>query len=362
MFHPRHLPAPTTRQECESAPRSIVQTGDILNTERNAARVLFCESEGRQKGLKVMTNGVRGKASVNSCAQDVVMGLPKDGCSDSQESCFFAYLDILGFKNIVKQNTYKQLKEIVDGFTVKCKETIDSSRTIKTNTGKELAKIVVGVNVRIVSDSIYIWTKGGESLQQFDDMLHGVNALLAYGFERGLPLRGVVTYGELFSESVKVTDGNPRDFSFENDSLYGRALVEAYELESQMNWGGVILSPKAWAKVLGDFEKGFAMRSIKRPDDLFAHYPYLLSYDVPFKRDAKKAIAFNWNYKSEIALSEEKIRKAFEGRNRTVKKKLNETICFYKYTQHIAELCDFGLKGKLPIPDSTYIFTNLQNS
>ena len=31
--------------ESESAPRSIVQTGDILNTERNAARVLFCEIE-----------------------------------------------------------------------------------------------------------------------------------------------------------------------------------------------------------------------------------------------------------------------------------------------------------------------------
>ena len=313
-----------------------------------------------------MANEVEGEGEANLCAQDVEMRASEDGHFDPQESCFFAYLDILGFKNMVKQNTYKQLKEIVDGFTVKCKETIDASRTIKTNTGKEVVKIVVGVNVRIVSDSIYIWTKGDKSLWQFDDMLHGVNALLAYGFERGLPLRGVVTYGERFSESVKVEDGNPRDFSFENDSLYGRALVEAYELESQMNWGGVILTPKAWAKVLGDFEKGFAMRSIKHPDDLFMHYPYLLWYDIPFKRDAKKAIAFNWNYKPEAALSEEKIRKGFEGRHgvedESVEKKLNETIRFYKYTQDVAELCDFGLKGKLPIPDPTYIFTDLQRN
>ena len=28
-------------------PRSIVQTGDVLSTERNAARVLFCEREGQ---------------------------------------------------------------------------------------------------------------------------------------------------------------------------------------------------------------------------------------------------------------------------------------------------------------------------
>ena len=346
--------------------RPIVQTGDIHNTERNAARVFFCEKRRAIERTKTMANEVEGKGETNLCARDVVMGTSKKGCSDPQESCFFAYLDILGFTKIVKENTYEQLKEIVDGFTVKCKETIDSSRTIKTNTGKEVAKIAVDVNVRIVSDSIYIWAKGDESLLQFDDMLHAVNALLAYGFERGLPLRGVVTYGELFSERAKVSSDNPRDFSFVNDSLYGRALVEAHELESQMNWGGVILTPKAWAKVLGDFENKFTMRSIKSPDDLFAHYPYLLWYDVPFKRNAKKAIAFNWNYKPETALSEEKIRKAFEGRHgvedETVKKKLNETIRFYKYTQHVAELCNFGLKGKLPIPDPTYIFTDLQNN
>ena len=28
-------------------PRSIVKTGDVPNTERNAARVLFCEREGQ---------------------------------------------------------------------------------------------------------------------------------------------------------------------------------------------------------------------------------------------------------------------------------------------------------------------------
>ena len=43
MFHYGLLAVPLGRCELESAPRSIVQTGDILNTERNAARVLFRE-------------------------------------------------------------------------------------------------------------------------------------------------------------------------------------------------------------------------------------------------------------------------------------------------------------------------------
>ena len=47
LFHSGLLAVPLVRREFESAPRSFVQTGDILNTERNAARVLFCESEGQ---------------------------------------------------------------------------------------------------------------------------------------------------------------------------------------------------------------------------------------------------------------------------------------------------------------------------
>ena len=37
------LSGASLESEFESAPRSFVQTGDILNTERNAARVLFCK-------------------------------------------------------------------------------------------------------------------------------------------------------------------------------------------------------------------------------------------------------------------------------------------------------------------------------
>ena len=51
MFVYRLLAVPPTEQEFESAPCSIVQTGDILNTERNVARVLFCEGEGQEKGV-----------------------------------------------------------------------------------------------------------------------------------------------------------------------------------------------------------------------------------------------------------------------------------------------------------------------
>ena len=202
-----------------------------------------------------------------------------------------------------------------------------------------------------------------------------MNALLVSGFQQGLPLRGVVTFGELFLGSVKIPGDIALDFPFDNGSVYGRALVEAYELESQMDWSGVLLTPRAWAKVVGEFERSSkaeeraVMRSgnIKSATDLFNHFPYLLWYEVPFKGGNKrKTIAFNWNYKPYFELSAEKIRKAFIERcavvNDTVRVKLNETLQFYEYTQRVTELCDFGLMKGLPVPDPDYVLATIGNA
>ena len=306
-------------------------------------------------------------------AQDSGICASKDGCQNLQDSCFFAYLDILGFKDVVKQNSFDQLRKIVEKFTVDCARTIDKSRGFENDNGKveNRIKLGEGINVRVVSDAIYVWTQNDDRLFQFDDLFRVVNALLASGLVCGLPLRGVVTFGELFVGRVSVPADIPIDFSFDNGSVYGRALVEAYELESRMNWSGAILTPKAWAKIQGEFEKGKRFKddrtmrstSIKCPTYLFNEVPYFLWTDVPFKDGKRKAIAFNWNYRTGRELSAEKIRKAFikecgvaEG---SVKLKLHETLRFYEYTQRVAELCYFGSVRMLPTPDSSYILTNL---
>ena len=288
-----------------------------------------------------------------------------------RNSCFFGCLDILGFKDIVKRNSFDRLKSIVEDFTVKCLEGIDRSRSVGSNMKIKLGS---GIHARIVSDSIYVWTENDDGLKQFDDLLRIVNVLLVNGFLQGLPLRGVVTFGELFLGNVKIPGDIPLDFHFDNGSVYGKALVEAYELESQMDWSGVILTPKAWAKVEGEFERRrnfgvcAVMRSgnIKSANDLFNHFPHLLWYDVPFKGgNRRNAISFNWNYKPCFELSAEKIREAFARQccviDDTVKVKLDETIRFYEYTQRVAELCDSGLKKSLPAPNPDYAQSTLGN-
>lgn len=293
-----------------------------------------------------------------------------------QNSCFLGYLDILGFKNIVKQSSFDQLKSIVEDFTVNCAKAIDKSRSFETFTGGVASRsgMEQKIHARIVSDSIYVWTENDDRLQQFDDLLRIVNTLVASGFQRGLPLRGVVTFEELFIGDVKIPKDIPSDFSFDNGSVYGRSLVEAYELESQMEWSGVLLTPKAWAKVAGEFErsrkfkKSVVMRSvnINSANELFNHFPHLLWYEVPFKDGKRRnAIAFNWNYPPCHELSEEMIRNAFTERcggvDDSIRGKLDETIRFFKYTQRVTKLCDLGLKNVLPVPDSDYVLWDIEN-
>lgn len=297
----------------------------------------------------------------------------KEGRPDVQRSCFFGYLDILGFKNVVKNNTIDQLKAKLSNFIVKCAESIDRSRSILTYTGDVLERISIdsGVHVRIVSDSIYIWTENDDRLKQFEILLHIVNAMLASGFQQGLPLRGAVTFGELFLGDVKIPESIPLDLPFDIGAVYGKALVEAYELESNMDWSGAVLTPRAWAKVEGEFERGgkestiMLSGDIQFPTELFNHFPYLLWYDVPFKNGARrKAIAFNWNYRSGVGeVSAEMIRNAFTRRcganDPAVELKLKETIRFYEYSQRVDQLCGVGLKKILPVPDPDYVFSEL---
>jgi hypothetical protein len=336
-------------------------TGKSLDENRHAGNPLSQLDKGEVVPITKLKQG-------GGCNATEVVEVCNDVRSAVQNSCFFGYLDILGFKDIVKQTSFDQLKGIVKDFTVKCAESIDQSRCIGA------AKIGSAIHAQIVSDSIYLWTVNDDRLKQFDDLLRIVNAMLATGFQQDIPLRGVVTFGELFIGDVKIPEDIPLDFSFDNGSVYGKALVEAYELESQMDWSGAILTPKAWAKVEDEFERwqefgeNVIMRSgnIKSSADLFNHFPYLLWYDVPFKDgNRRNAIAFNWNYKPCPDLSEEKIRNAFTGRggviDDTVRVKLNETIRFFEKTRRVAELCGFGLMKELPVPDSNYVLATLGN-
>lgn len=137
------------------------------------------------------------------------------------EEYIFAYIDILGFKNLISQKLSKDLCNIFNIFekyrihiAVKNKELSD---------GKNL-------NLKIASDSICIYQKTNT-----DCPLLSVVALCSYyqyslltNFDEPIFIRGGISKGNLFDGKEKLkTEQN------KNDILFGNALINSYELESK---------------------------------------------------------------------------------------------------------------------------------
>lgn len=140
-------------------------------------------------------------------------------------------MDILGFKQIVENNETGKLLEIIRTFFQEFDSAVDKSRTYNSSSGKPDKICLHQLNFRLMSDSILIWTKEN-TFSTFRNLLEATRELVAVGLENGFPLRGVLTYGDLIaSKHIKCQ-------FFSSDSIYGKALVEAYTLEKEMEWSG----------------------------------------------------------------------------------------------------------------------------
>ena len=255
---------------------------------------------------------------------------------------FFAHLEILGLKNANGHDDYNSLKEKVDYFVETSKAEIEKVQAeFKDEFG-------FGIGFRIDSDSFYVWTQNDYRLYQFDDLLQTVSILLVNGFKQGMPLRGVIGYGDFNAERLGKTVDVQDVSSFDDEELCRMVQNEAQDFGSTMNWSGVALTQKAWEEVKNEFARGKhegwgrVIRSvgINSTEDLLERY--LLSYVIPFEDgDCRKYNAVNWNYNPNDGLSEDVIRKAFEGScvvfDEDAKTKLRKTLEFLDYTLNVAK-------------------------
>ena len=131
---------------------------------------------------------------------------------DKPQVCYVAFLDIMGFAKLVENNT----SEFVLKYLTNLK---DVNRVYDS--------ITPNVNSSIFSDTIALYTTTvgdvKEDLTRYLGFLRYVNSLQYHSITapnlKGLPLRGAVTKGEFYSN--------------QEDILFGKAWVEAYNLERE---------------------------------------------------------------------------------------------------------------------------------
>jgi hypothetical protein len=242
---------------------------------------------------------------------------------------YFAFLDILGFRELVKNNSHEYLVEIyksvvkfpVDFYT----NLHESEQTAKKEKYGEGFN-PTGLRLVSISDSIMIWTDNCKESTLFE-LIVAVKTLMIASFSLGIPLRGSIVMGDV---EIIESDGSL--------SIVGKGLVHAYESEARQNWAGCTID-KGIFRYLKSFQevvmKNDAPLRIESADYLFRET------DIPMKGESRKGYAINWA--KNIDLSEEDIRKAFEAHSKRIKEtpeikakideKVENTLKFFREFQ-----------------------------
>lgn len=127
---------------------------------------------------------------------------------------FIAFLDVLGFSNLVDRPDYADLSEAL--MELASEEASDGE-----------------IGFAVASDSLIFSTQGESDAELL--RLLGTVARICYGslVDIGLPIRGGVAVGPYSEQDVKIG----------GKLLAGPAVVNAYKLEQAQDWIGVSLSP-----------------------------------------------------------------------------------------------------------------------
>ena len=219
---------------------------------------------------------------------------------------YFAFLDILGFKALVQNNSHPALVELYDKiFSAQVDKVAEGHKKYAEKQAGRLGEKYTDAGLQMIniSDSILIWTQHGQPSALFE-LVMAVSSLLGISMIQGLPLRGCIT-----SQVFSVTN-RPNSVS-----VIGKGLVHAYSMENIQQWSGCMID-EGIINYFRSIEKVFFGREAPAPieRDLL-----VLPYDIPIKNPKtgehtfKKSYAINW---SEDFIPDDVIAETFNAHNK----------------------------------------------
>lgn len=280
----------------------------------------------------------------------------------SNKQAYVAYFDVLGFSSVVNNHNTSDLDLIVrnlfDGFN----KAIDQSRIVGDG------KIdISNIKFHLLSDSFVIWTEdvthadgnttSAGSYTVFRNLLYAIMEILKYGLIHGFPLRGALSYGDIVLHKREAPE--VQKLFLLDDSIYGRAYMEAYQLEAIQEWSGCIVSQSAWNQIYHTWNS--INTSGDDPHCLFNKYPFLTWYPVTTKTGIHETIVVNWNssyaWEKIDFINSELIKLSFSAYNKPLPKDSIKLIETLKYWEHTNKLADNIFRSNLP-PHEKKAFIN----
>lgn len=145
---------------------------------------------------------------------------------EETEDRFVAFLDVLGFKELVNKNNLNDLDSYFSKLT-------DVLYTLHSKSEK--------IDSIIISDSIILMAPPG--LQGFKELIKAIQTIQSQLLWRKIILRGAVSYGPLY-------------FNEDKNIIVGKGYIRAYLLEQEASFPRVIIDP-AIIKLFETDKQGF---------------------------------------------------------------------------------------------------------
>jgi len=178
---------------------------------------------------------------------------------------YLFYLDILGFKNLIKEKSPEDIYKIID----KCLDIYYSWEKLN-----ELFSTLY------FSDTIIFYQTSEENKQTAFLDIYGIAGLIySRLLAEGIPVRGAITFGEF---NVK------QDSKGKNIIYFGDALIEAYDLEKKEEWIGIIISNLAYKDIDNSIIEAFIRENVfeKREDGCLLLNPFCQIRSLYFGENA----------------------------------------------------------------------------
>ena len=257
-----------------------------------------------------------------------------------QQIRYLAFLDILGFKDLIENNNLEEVVKLYEKFepsllfsiavaNIKYRlEHLDGPLTLPTAEQTHL-------NSLFISDSIIIWTDD-DNPNRFVEIISVVKQHMKLAIELGFPLRGAITCGEL---AIKTGTHNKSSKLNSYNTILGLPLTKAYLLENTAEWSGCIIDDNTINHYNEQVE--FYKKTQSNTLDLngLIQIDFIKPYKVPMKSGRiKEYYTVNWTHFMGPRLNENVIRKSFNKHNKktdewSIENKIRNTINYYRATK-----------------------------
>jgi len=278
---------------------------------------------------------------------------------------YLAMLDILGFSDLVDKNNHSELENIFHDLGINIKNSIadNNDRLIFKSDGSLVAipdtqNYTIGIHVFVMSDTIMLWSDDATG-KQFVNLLLVVGSLFCYTFKLGLPLRGAITYGDLDDLNKKKGVADRLDV-IAIHTVFGKAMIEAHQLEKKQNWAGCIIAESAINNYAKDCKIAIKHNIEASDIDYLKKIGMILDYKVPMKYgEIKTLTVINWptrvNKQKNNALTKTEVKNSFSKFKKEVttwdaQYKVDNTLAFYDYV-----IKNFYIKDNIKLKNSPKI-------